>query len=173
MQELLAADFSVTALTRSSSSSTFPDGVKAKKVDYDSVDSLKQAFEGQDAVVSAIATPAVQGQKAIIDAAVGAGVKRFIPSEFGINTRITGGTAIGKILAGKVAIVDYLDEKSKSNSDFSWTGVSTGLFFDWVGHQPSARESRIRLLVLIGNTGPQQHRFGRLREQDGSCGRLR
>lgn len=131
VQELLAAGFVVTALTRSSSSSTFPDGVKVKKVDYESIDSLKEAFGGQDVVVSAIATPAVQGQKTIIDAAIAAGVKRFIPSEFGINTRITGGTAIGKILSGKVAIVDYLDEKSKSNPEVTWTGVSTGLFFDW------------------------------------------
>lgn len=62
-----------------------------------------------------------------------AGVKRFIPSEFGINTRKVQGTTIGKILAGKVAVVDYLAEKARENPGFSWTGLSTGLFFDWVG----------------------------------------
>jgi hypothetical protein len=143
--------------------------VAVKKVDYDSTDSLKEAFKGQDAVVSAIATPAVQGQKTIIDAAVAAGVKRFIPSEFGINTRITGGTAIGKILGGKVAVVDYLEEKAKANSHFSWTGISTGLFFDWVSDQPC---SGVSTLLLTGNTGPQQYRRSRLRQKDGTRSRL-
>jgi hypothetical protein len=106
--------------------------VTVKEVDYESVDSLKAAFAGQDAVVSAIATVAIKGQQPIIDAAIAAGVKRFIPSEFGVNTRLTGGTTIGKILAGKVATVDYLDAKAKENKDFSWTGLATGLFFDWV-----------------------------------------
>jgi putative NADH-flavin reductase len=132
VDELLAAGFSVTALTRPSSTATFPDGVTVKKVDYESSDSLKEAFAGQDAVVSAIATPAVGGQQIIVDAALAAGVKRFIPSEFGINTRIVGGTPIGKILTGKVGTVDYLASKAKENPDFSWTGLSTGLFFDWV-----------------------------------------
>jgi hypothetical protein len=63
---------------------------------------------------------------------VAAGVKRFIPSEFGINTREVRGTPIGKILAGKIAVVDYLEETARKNPSFSWTGLSTGLFFDWV-----------------------------------------
>lgn len=104
-----------------------------KKVDYDSLESLKDALAGNDAVVSVIATAAIKAQQTIVDAAVAAGIKRFIPSEFGINTRIVGGTPIGKILSGKVATVDYLDSKAKENPGFSWTGVSTGLFFDWVG----------------------------------------
>lgn len=132
LEELVAAGFNVTALTRESSSASFPAGVTVKKVDYSSSESLKGAFAGQDAVVSAIATPAVGGQQIIVDAALAAGVKRYIPSEFGINTRLTPGTTIGKILAGKVAVVDYLDSKAKENSNFSWTGVSTGMFFDWV-----------------------------------------
>lgn len=130
LEELVAAGFNVTALTRATSTSTFPEGVTVKKVDFDSPDSLKDAFAGQDAVVSAIATAAVGGQQPIIDAAIAAGVKRYIPSEFGINTRLTPGTTIGKILAGKVAVVDYL--KTKESPSFSWTGLSTGMFFDWV-----------------------------------------
>ncbi|KAH8906427.1 NAD(P)-binding protein [Coniochaeta sp. PMI_546] len=129
LEELVAAGFNVTALTRATSTSTFPEGVTVKKVDFGSPESLKEAFAGQDAVVSAIATVAVGAQQPIIDAAIAVGVKRYIPSEFGINTRLTPGTTIGKILAGKVAVVDYL--KTKENPSFSWTGVSTGMFFDW------------------------------------------
>lgn len=129
LEELVAAGFNVTALTRATSTSTFPEGVTVKKVDFGSTESLKEAFAGQDAVVSAIATAAVGSQQLIIDAAIAAGVKRYIPSEFGINTRLTPGTTIGKILAGKVAVVDYL--KTKESPNFSWTGLSTGMFFDW------------------------------------------
>jgi hypothetical protein len=34
--------------------------------------------------------------------------------------------------AGKTATWDYLVEKGKQNPGFTYTGVSTGLFFDWV-----------------------------------------
>ncbi len=67
----------------------------------------------------------------IIDAAVKAGVKRFIPSEFGLNTqKVTGGAA--KILAFKIKLQEKLQKASDENSQFYWTGVSCSLFFDWV-----------------------------------------
>ncbi|KAB5584998.1 hypothetical protein GE09DRAFT_1048209 [Coniochaeta sp. 2T2.1] len=131
LEELVAAGFNVTALTRESSTATFPKGVTVKKVNFSDSKSLGEAFAGQDAVVSAIATAAIGTQTPIVDAAVAAGVKRYIPSEFGINTRLTPGTTIGKMLAGKVAVADYLAEKAKENPNFSWTGISTGMFFDW------------------------------------------
>lgn len=135
VHELLAAGFSVTGVTREASTNStpkFPDTVPVKSVDYTSFDALKAAFKNQDAVVSVVGAPGVPAQKTAIDAAIAAGVKRFIPSEFGINTREVRGTSIGKILAGKIAIVDYLEEKVKEGVDLTWTGLSTGLFFDWV-----------------------------------------
>lgn len=71
-------------------------------------------------------------QKNIVDAAVKAGVKRFIPSEFGINTQTLEGQAIGTPLKHKTQTVEYLKKVSSEHKDFSWTGISTGLFFDWV-----------------------------------------
>ena len=83
--------------------------------------------------MSVVGAPGVPAQRVAIDAAVAAGVKRFIPSEFGINTRKVRGTLIGKILAGKIAVVDYLEEVvAKGDGAFTWTGLTTGLFFDWV-----------------------------------------
>ncbi|RYP09326.1 hypothetical protein DL764_001373 [Monosporascus ibericus] len=131
VKELLKAGYKVTVFAREDSTSTFPSEVSVRKVVYGSVESLKPALEGQDAVVSTLATVAVGGQNPLIDAAVEAGVKRFIPSEFGINTRIVEGTAIGQLLQGKIKTVDYLEEKTKANPGFTWTGVSSGLFFDW------------------------------------------
>lgn len=138
VEELINAGYNVTAFTRGGSLATFPPGVAVEQVDYGSLESLNAALQGQDAVVSAIATVAVGGQTSLINAAIQQGVKRFIPSEFGINTRIVEGTPIGKIVQDKVKTVDYLDEKSKANPRFTWTGVSSGLFFDWVGiHDPA------------------------------------
>ncbi|KAI4862707.1 NAD(P)-binding protein [Hypoxylon rubiginosum] len=131
VQELLKAGFEVTAFAREDSQSKFPPNVTVKRVDYQSVDSLTSALKGLDAVVSAIATVAIGSQTPLVDAAISAKVRRFIPSEFGINTRIAGGTAIGNILQGKVKTLDYIIGKSQENPWFTWTGISSGIFFDW------------------------------------------
>ncbi|TGJ87539.1 hypothetical protein E0Z10_g1220 [Xylaria hypoxylon] len=131
VSELVDAGFTVTVLTREGSTATFPARVVSKAVDYTSVGSLTSALEGQDALVSTIATVAIAAQKPLVDAAVAAGVRRIIPSEFGINTRFLGKEPIGTILQGKIQTLNYIHEKSKQNPLFTWTGVSTGLFFDW------------------------------------------
>ncbi|KAI0905108.1 hypothetical protein F4823DRAFT_156616 [Ustulina deusta] len=131
VSELVDAGFVVTALTREGSTATFPTGIVSKAVDYSSVQSLTAALGGQDAVVSTIATAAIAGQQLLVDAAVAAGVKRIIPSEFGVNTRFLGKEPIGTILQGKIQTLNYIHEKWKQNPSFTWTGISTGLFFDW------------------------------------------
>lgn len=132
VNELLHAGFHVTALSRENSPATFPDGVTVKKVDYSSKDALKGALAGQDAVVSTIATLAVGNQPIIADAAYEVGVKRFIPSEFGVNTRKLDVEGLKKMLAFKINLVDDLQKKAAASPAFSWTGISTGLFFDFV-----------------------------------------
>lgn len=75
-----------------------------------------------------------------MDAALKAGVKRFIPSEYGINTQnLEGG--IGKILSGKTAAADLLKKSARENSGFTWTGLSTSMFFDWVCLQVLCQEA--------------------------------
>ncbi|KAJ4400757.1 hypothetical protein N0V85_005679 [Neurospora sp. IMI 360204] len=134
VRALLVGGFTVTILTRPGSTSPRPSfspyTVPFTEVDYSSPSSLRDALQGQDAVVSVLATTVVQEQKKIIDAAIEAGVKRFVPSEFGVNTRKAGieRTRIGELLAGKRGVVDYLI--SKAGEGLSWTGLSTGLFFD-------------------------------------------
>ena len=108
--------------------------MRVHRTDYESSDSLSEAFKGQDAVVSVIASAGVREQHKVVDAALKAGVKRFIPSEYGIDTRnLEGG--IGKILSGKKTTADLLTKYAAENAGFSWTGLSTGLFFDWVRSQ--------------------------------------
>ncbi|KAI2604075.1 NAD(P)-binding protein [Hypoxylon fragiforme] len=153
-QELVKAGFNVTAFAREDTTATFPSNLTVKKVNYDSVESLTAALKGQDAVVSTIATVAVGNQGPLVDAAVAAGVKRFIPSEFGINTRIVGDDVIGQILVGKIKTLDYIIEKSKANPSFTWTGVSSGLFFDWglkYGSVGFFKDSKTAIIYDSGN----------------------
>jgi uncharacterized protein YbjT (DUF2867 family) len=121
--------FSTSILARSSSTSTFPPNVPVHRVadDYPEADLLK-AFEGQDAIVSTIATASAKKQNDIVDAAIKAGVKRFVPSEFGSDTNNAKAMEIlPQYFAGKRAAVDYLKSKE---SEISWSAFVTGPFFE-------------------------------------------
>ncbi|KAH7090245.1 isoflavone reductase family protein [Paraphoma chrysanthemicola] len=128
LKAFLSSSFNTTVLSREGSTSTFPSGVKVVRANYDSVDSLKKAFEGQDAVVSLVAGHVLGDQNKLIDAAIAAGVKRFIPSEFGSNTPDARTRAIVPVFEAKVGTVNYLKSKEK---EISWSSVITGPFFDW------------------------------------------
>lgn len=122
--------FTVSILTRHSSKSSFPPDTVVHRIgdDYPEIELLK-AFEGHDAVVSTIATANARQQKSMIDAAIKAGVKRFIPSEFGSDTLNEKAMAIlPQYFAGKKQTVDHL--KSKEKEGMTWSAFVTGPFFD-------------------------------------------
>jgi uncharacterized protein YbjT (DUF2867 family) len=125
---LLENGFSVSALTRTTSSATFPSTVIVYRTDYSKA-SLVEAFEGQDAVVSGIATFSAYQQADIIDAAVAAGVKRFVPSEYGVDTSLPQIAELLPPALPKQKTVEYL--RAKESFGLSWTGVVVGGFFDW------------------------------------------
>ncbi|KAJ4861355.1 nmrA-like family domain-containing protein [Trichoderma breve] len=128
---LLDAGFEVTVITRLESQATFTDRVTVKRIDITSKEAVESVLQGHDALVSTISPGAVGDQKTIIDAAVAAKVRRFMPSEFGVDTRRTEERSLGWILANKISVTDYLSEVVKKNPWFSWTGLAVGLFFDW------------------------------------------
>ncbi|KAF2829975.1 isoflavone reductase family protein [Ophiobolus disseminans] len=125
---LKESSFKTTVLSREGSSSTFPSTVKVIHANYDSPDSLKKALEGQDVVISLVAGVALGDQNKFIDAAIAAGVKRYVPSEFGSNTTDARTRAIVPVFEAKYGTVNYLKSKEK---DISWTSFVTGPFFDW------------------------------------------
>jgi putative NADH-flavin reductase len=128
-----AQHFAVSVLSRATSKTKFPDGVNVIRVEY-THDELVKAFKGQDAVISTITTFSVGEQKPFIDAAVEAGVRRFLPSEYGVDTSdrsIANSVAIGGV---KTDTVTYL--KSKEESGLSWSALIVGAFFDWSFAQP-------------------------------------
>ncbi|KAK5675704.1 hypothetical protein LTS10_011804 [Elasticomyces elasticus] len=122
VRELVAAGFDVTILSRSGN--RLPN-TKSATVDYSSKDSLVAALRGQDALVSNL--PNHGDQPALIDAAIEAGVKHYIPSEFGSNTSGNSRVAALPVFAGKIATQEYLKQQSKIN----WTVIVNGFFFDW------------------------------------------
>ncbi|KAL6922245.1 hypothetical protein FSST1_006271 [Fusarium sambucinum] len=121
--------FNLTVLTRKESKSTFPYGTKVIQVDYDSLESLTAALQGQDAVVSTVGSLAIPSQNLLIDAAVAAGVKRFLPSEFGSNLVVPSVRKL-PVFGTKVAIEDKLIELAKQGK-ISYTFVYNGIFLDW------------------------------------------
>ncbi|KAI0259733.1 NAD-P-binding protein [Gloeopeniophorella convolvens] len=73
----------VVVLTREGSDTTAEDGVKVIKVDYSNHESVKNALDGIDVVISALRSAVLHLQPGIAAAAKQAGVKLFVPSEFG------------------------------------------------------------------------------------------
>lgn len=135
----------MTVLSRASSESTFPAGVNVRKSDFSDAD-LVSAFKGQDAVVSVVGATAFPEQKKFIDAAISAGVKRFLPSEYSANTLSPAVLQLLPLFNQKKDILEYL--KSKESSTFSWTAIYTALLFDWVSalQTPYTRERRTRFI---------------------------
>ncbi|KAI9047295.1 hypothetical protein LZ554_008744 [Drepanopeziza brunnea f. sp. 'monogermtubi'] len=120
--------FNVTALTRPTSTSTFPASVKVTKADYNSVDELTSALKGQDALVLALGTNGLSGQDKFIDAAIASGVKRIIPSEFGCDLNKAGSLPV---FGFKIATRKHLEGKIAAGADITYTYVINNAFLDW------------------------------------------
>jgi uncharacterized protein YbjT (DUF2867 family) len=128
LKSLLDAGFHVTILSRNSSKSTFPATAKVAQIDDEyPYEALVEAFKGQDAVVSTIGGMALSTQKRMIDAAVAAGIHRFIPTEFGSVPE--GEDAENPVFGGKREIREYLE--TKKGQGLTWTGIANGFFFEW------------------------------------------
>ncbi|MCJ1261040.1 hypothetical protein MMC22_000904 [Lobaria immixta] len=120
--------FNVTVLSRPESDKTYADDVKVVKSDYSEA-SLVDAFKGQDAVVSALGSAGLAEEIKIIDAAVKAGVKRYLPSEYGSNTKNTKALSLIPMFGVKIQVKEHL--KAQESKGLTWTAIATGPFFDW------------------------------------------
>ena len=129
LQALLDADFTVTALTRKGSTHTFPASVNVAEVDYDSLENLTSALQNHDALVSTLSTTAITSQDKLIDAALAAGVKRFIPSEFGCDMANEKARNL-PAYSFKMKIEEEVISKTKGTGT-SYTFIFNNAFFDW------------------------------------------
>lgn len=124
----LLSTFEVTVISRASSKSTYPDSVRVIHTSDDhSHQELVDAFKGQDAVVVTFAGSNSELQIKLADAAKEAGVKRFIPADFG-SCDATSQLALDlmPLYRKKLEVQQYL-----KNSGLPWTSIVSGHFFDY------------------------------------------
>jgi uncharacterized protein YbjT (DUF2867 family) len=124
-----AGTFNITVFKRIGSKSTFPSSVAVEEVDYTSLSSLTTALTGADALISTLAAEAFPLQDVLVDAAIAAGVQRFLPSEFGSDIS-NPNTQQLPVFAAKVKLNAYLAEKAKTSS-LTYTLVRNSGFLDW------------------------------------------
>ncbi|KAM0517646.1 hypothetical protein ACHAPE_004618 [Trichoderma viride] len=155
ISSLQSHGFSVSVLVRDASNVVPPAGTTVHRTDY-SESSLLLAFKGQDAVVNTITMPDFEEQKKMIDVAVLAGVKRFIPAEFGIDTSKEETVEIMTFLKVKPRIIQYL---RSIQDQITWTGIITGPFFDWSLRQGFFSFNVPSRTAYIHQPGYHTHRF--------------
>ena len=99
---------------------------------------MQAAFAGQDVVVSAIGPGGTLAQLAMIDAAVSAGVKRFIPSEFGPPHAQARLAELEFAAAPRKTVFKHLQEAAQRSAAvaggeaFTYSALATGLPFEFV-----------------------------------------
>lgn len=145
---LVAAGFQVTVLTRAIKPGAYNTSIRVVEVDFTSVDSLTAALKGVDGLVSTVGSSALAGQTVLIDAAIAAGVKRFIPSEYGSCSTNPKLKDI-PIYAPMFAIRQYLQEKEKAN--LTWTVLACGAFMEFLFGRPLLLDFEAHTATLYDN----------------------
>lgn len=128
--------FTITALIRSGSLFTPPypaSQVRVAHVDKSlSLPSLTEAFKGQDAVIACFRFSDPEAHIRVVEAASAAGVKLFIPADFGsIDADNKRAQELVPLYRHKVAARRRAEALAEQNPAFSWTGIVCGHFFEW------------------------------------------
>lgn len=113
----------VVVLTRQGSKTTIEGDTKVIAVDYSNKESIKSALSGVDVVICTISCMALGLQTGIAAAAMEAGVKLFVPSEFGNSSE---GETEG--IWGKKAVI----QTQLKAADIPYTIFYTGPFADFI-----------------------------------------
>ncbi|KAF5534060.1 hypothetical protein FMEXI_11484 [Fusarium mexicanum] len=127
---LTKAGFNITIITRTESKSTFSDGISVIRTDY-TLDALTQALSGQDAVVCVVGPAGISLQATMIDAALAAGVKRFLTDDYGWGPEFRSYPEFEAVRAQRTVGVDRAKEHAAANPNFTWTSIATGNPIDW------------------------------------------
>ncbi|KAF9572469.1 hypothetical protein EC968_009855 [Mortierella alpina] len=131
---LLDAGYKVKVLTRGSTSNDTLAAYQSKgaHIVFDAYTgkNLHDALQGVDILLSTVGTGAdfYEGQVALIDAAKAAGVKRFVPSEFGLDPiKYVKQNDLHLFLTGKAKLRDYIEK-----SGLEYTFIFNGLFAEYL-----------------------------------------
>jgi putative NADH-flavin reductase len=128
--------FTVTVIQRASSKSTPSRPVPVKRVqDSFDVSELTSALRGQDACVAAFPLSDLDTHLRLADAAAAAGVKRFVPADFGsVDARSARARELVPLFGDKVEVrkrLEALAAQSDGGDSFTWTSLVPGHYFDW------------------------------------------
>ncbi|KAG6363936.1 hypothetical protein INS49_009039 [Diaporthe citri] len=91
-------------------------------------DPLVAAFANQDAVINCVTTLAVRTQLRIIAAAAEAGVRRYVPSEYGLNNNNPAARALCPVFREKGEVQDHLRTLEHR---MEWMAVASGMWLRW------------------------------------------
>ncbi|PMD30950.1 hypothetical protein L207DRAFT_573069 [Hyaloscypha variabilis F] len=113
---------------------------------------IKESRSSRNAVISTLGTLSLSAsQTALITAASHAGVKRFIPSEFGSDTT-NPKTSLLPIFAAKIEAQKLLKEIADKGG-MSYTLVFTGPFLDWGVERGVMKVREKEITVFDGGEG--------------------
>jgi hypothetical protein len=79
--------------------------------------------------LNAITSFSVAEQHKFIDAAIAAGVKRYLPSEYGLNNNNPEAQELSPVFKVKGMVQQYL--RSKESSGLTWTAIACGMWIGW------------------------------------------
>ncbi|KAI0891316.1 hypothetical protein F4806DRAFT_309567 [Annulohypoxylon nitens] len=141
--------FTLTILQRASSKFQPPAHFKSIVIpDSYPTDDLVAAFKGQDVVINCMSTLTVPDQFRMIDAAIVAGVKRYVPSEYGLNNMRPDTQALNLVFHTKGKIQEYLREKAAVGA-IEWMAIACGMWLKWgMGHDFVGMHVRERRFVF-------------------------
>lgn len=99
------------------------------------VDELQRSLEGEDAVVTCFPLRDVDEHLRLADAAAAAGVRRFIPADYGsVDSRSARARELVPLFDRKRIVRERLGKLSDASTGanrFTWTSLVCGHFFDW------------------------------------------
>ncbi|KAL2072897.1 hypothetical protein VTL71DRAFT_12240 [Oculimacula yallundae] len=105
-------------------------GIIWRSVDYHNASDLIEALRGVHTVLSFINQSVDHenfSQKALIDASIAAGVKRFAPSEYGSVSKVD-----LPFWEGKTKVAEYLKKVNKDEKVLEYTLFQPGMFLDYL-----------------------------------------
>ncbi|KAH8670574.1 hypothetical protein BGZ61DRAFT_497717 [Ilyonectria robusta] len=133
-----AGDFTVTVAKRTSSKSAPAHASSIEQItipDDMSVAGLADALRGQDVVIASFPLVDVNQHLRLVEAAALAGVKRFVPADFGsCDAASPNARRLLKLYRDKDLVRQKCEEIAAANEAFSWTALVCGHFFDYGVH---------------------------------------
>ncbi len=118
----------MTAIQRLGSTKVAADAAKSIKFDLHSTSSLTFAFKNQDVVISAVPLPTPTTEKFWIEAAIAAGVKRIVLSEYSTNLEAEPSKNL-PIVTDKVEIREFVKGLA-AQGKVQWMSVNAGPFME-------------------------------------------